>query len=155
MIPDENNRVEWFEYIVSRSMVKFKNDIANAVKQFQNNEIILKTDKNVPHGRTEKKRGVYSLTAREYLEQVLKLDRLINSKLTELSRLRHNMESLSSPVLSPDKVRSGGVNTSMSTVDKIIDLERTIDGEIDKLIDLKADIRRKINCVCNPDFITV
>ena len=95
------------------------------------------------------------MTAREYLEQVLKLDRLINSKLTELSRLRHNMESLSSPTLSSDKVRSGGLNNSMSTIDKIMDLERTIDSEIDKLVDLKAEIRSKIDRVYNPDFITV
>lgn len=95
------------------------------------------------------------MTAKEYLKQVEKINRLINSKLTELSRLRHNMESLSSPTLSADKVRSSGVNNSMSTVDKIMDLERTIDSEIDKLIDLKAEIHKKIHCICNPDFITL
>ena len=94
------------------------------------------------------------MTAREYLEQIPKLDRLINSKLTELSRLKLNAASLCSVPLS-DKVCSGGVNNSMSTVEKIIDLEKIIEKEIDELIDLKSEIHRKIKCVYNFNLTTV
>ena len=94
------------------------------------------------------------MTAREYLEQIPKLDRLINSKLTELSRLKLNAASFCSVPLS-DKVCSGGVNNSMSTIEKIIDLEKIIEKEIDELIDLKSEIHRKIKCVYNFNLTTV
>lgn len=94
------------------------------------------------------------MTAKEYLEQIPKLDRLINSKLTELSRLKLNAASLCSVPLF-DKVCSGGVNNSMSTVEKIIDLEKIIKKEIDELIDLKSEIHKKIKCVYNFNLTTV
>ena len=56
-----------------------------------------------------------------------------------------------------DKVCSGGVNNSnsMSTIEKIIDLEKIIKKEIDELIDLKSEIHRKIKCVYNFNLTTV
>lgn len=94
------------------------------------------------------------MTAKEYLNQVQKIDKLINAKQTELYHLRLNATSVSSPQLS-DKVQSSGTNNSMSTVDKIIDLNNFINNEIDKLVDTKAEIHKRIQCVYNPDFIAL
>ena len=94
------------------------------------------------------------MTAMEYLSQVQKIEKLINAKQTELCRLRLDAASVSSPAFS-DKVQSGRTNNTMSTVDKIIDLNNFINEEIDKLIDAKAEIHKKIQCVYNPDFIAL
>lgn len=97
--------------------------------------------------------GGSPLTAREYLNQVGALDALINAKLAEISRLRANAENVSG-VKYGDKVQSCG-NSSMRVIDRIIDLERAINEEIDALIELKAEVRDSISRVYNPRFVTI
>ena len=94
-------------------------------------------------------RGVDDLTAKEYLNQARTLDMLINSRQNELYKLRLMAKSVSSPKLG-EKVKSGGGNNAMSVVDKIIDMQRQINDEIDKLVDLKAEIRRRIAMLDDP-----
>lgn len=94
------------------------------------------------------------MTAREYLQQARTLDLLINAKQDELYALRLTATSVSSPVLG-DKVKSGSTNSAMRIVDKIIALQETINEEIDRLVDLKAEMREKIARVYNPQLIAV
>lgn len=94
------------------------------------------------------------MTAKEYLNQAKSLDMLINAKQSELYKLKLMATSISSPQIS-DKVQSGGENSAMHIVDKIIDLQNIINEEIDKLVDLKVEIRNKIENVYNLDFITL
>lgn len=79
---------------------------------------------------------------------------LINAKQDELYALRLTATSVSSPVLG-DKVKSGSTNSAMRIVDKIIALQETINEEIDRLVDLKAEMREKIARVYNPQLIAV
>lgn len=94
------------------------------------------------------------MTAREYLAQVSELDALINAKLSEISRLRLSAESISAVKYDGEKVQSSE-KSSMRIIDRIIDLEHTINDEIDTLIKLKAEVRDSINKVYHPRFITI
>lgn len=89
------------------------------------------------------------MTAKEYLQQARTLDMLINAKQDELYALRLTATSVSSPMLG-DKIRSGGTNSAMQIVDKIIVLQETINNEIDKLIDLKTEIHSRIEQLSDP-----
>lgn len=99
-------------------------------------------------------KGEDNLTAKEYLQQARSLDMLINAKQDELYALRLTATSVFSPALG-DKVKSGGTNNTMQIVDKIIALQETINREIDRLVDLKAEMREKIARVYNPQLIAV
>ena len=94
------------------------------------------------------------MTAKEYLKRAKMLNKEINTKQIELDGLRLNATSISSPPTT-EKIQSNGKNDSMRTIDKIIDLENTINLEIDRLVDLKAEIRDKIAQTYNPIFISI
>lgn len=94
------------------------------------------------------------MTAREYLGQIRALDDLINAKQGELYRLRLSATSVSSPTFG-DKVHQGGDNRSMLIIDKIIAMQEEINAEINRLVDLKAEIREKISRVYNPQFVAL
>ena len=85
------------------------------------------------------------MTAREYLSQAFHIDQRINSKLSQVMRLREtatNCTATLSDMPRPD---------SPNTICKIVDLEREINEDIDRLVDLKAEARRVINAVSDPD----
>ena len=79
---------------------------------------------------------------------------LINAKQDELYALRLTATSVRGPLFG-DKVKSGSTNNAMQIVDKIIALQETINEEIDRLVDLKAEMREKIEKVYNPQFIAL
>lgn len=92
------------------------------------------------------------MTAKEYLKQSYRLNELINSDLEELQNLRDLSKSISSPVYE-EKI-SGTRNTDppfVRYVGKIIDLEKQIQQEVDRLVKLKSDIREAINQMQNID----
>lgn len=84
-----------------------------------------------------------------YLRKARELDTLVHTKLSEIDRLRELAECLSSPRMG-DKVSSNKGNTSMQTVDKIVDLQAEIKNEIAELVNLIAEIHAKIEQLENP-----
>lgn len=84
-----------------------------------------------------------------YLEKARELDTLVHTKLNEIDRLRELAECLSSPKLG-ERVSSSKDNTSMQTVDKIVDLQAEVDKEIAVLVDLIAEIHTKIELLEDP-----
>lgn len=78
-----------------------------------------------------------------YLRKARELDTLVHTKLSEIDRLRELAECLSSPKLG-ERVTSSNGNTSMQTVDKIVDLQAEIDKEIAVLVGLIAEIHSAI-----------
>ena len=88
-----------------------------------------------------------NLTAKQYLRQAYRLNELINSDLAELEQLKVLSMSVSSPNLSG--MPSGGTRNTepafVRAIEKIIDLEKVIDAEIDRFVDLKKEIRQVIN----------
>lgn len=89
------------------------------------------------------------MTAKQYLRQAYRLNELINSDLAELEQLKVLANSVSSPNLSG--MPSGGSRNTepafVRAIEKIYDLEKVIDAEIDRFVDLKKEIRSVINQV--------
>lgn len=86
---------------------------------------------------------------KRYLRQARELDMLIHTKQAEQERLRELAEGLSSPQIG-DRVSASKGNTSMQTVDKIVDLQAEIDKEITELVDMIAEIHAKIERLSDP-----
>lgn len=93
------------------------------------------------------------MNAKQYLKQAYRLNELINSDLAELDQLRALSTSVSSPNLFG--MPSGGSRNTepafVRCIDKIIDLEKVIDAEIDRLVALKKEIREVINQIPDND----
>lgn len=89
------------------------------------------------------------MEAKQYLGQTYWLDQRINSKLIQLSLLRSNALNITSNI-NEVSVQTSHDNTKMEkTMLKIIQQEREIDDEIDRLIDLKTEIKKVIGKVPN------
>jgi len=88
------------------------------------------------------------MRAKEYLSQALWLDQRINTKLEQLATLRSLAMKVTAN-LTAEKVSGGkDVKSPMAnTIAKIVDLEREINGDIDRLVGLKAEIQETISQV--------
>ena len=92
------------------------------------------------------------MTAKEYLSQAYRLDQRINSNIEEISRLREMVCSISSPSWEEKVQTSRHTDASfVRCLEKIMDLEKVVNGEIDTLVDLKRQIRTTIESVPNTD----
>lgn len=91
------------------------------------------------------------MTAKEYLQQAYKLDRLIDSHLEEVRSLRDLATGLSSPALG-EKVQTSvsGDASFVKTVESIIRMENRINEEIDQLVALKEQIHNTLMTVRDP-----
>ena len=92
------------------------------------------------------------MNAKEYLNQVYRIDNRINSLVLELDDLRSRADSIGGSsfgdkVQNSPKQEAGFVNSVL----KIIELENYISSQIDKLIDLKKEISAAIDAVQNID----
>lgn len=84
------------------------------------------------------------MNAREYLGQAYLLDQRINSKLIQLSLLRSNALNMTANIKDINVQTSGDNSKMENAVLKIMQQEKEIDDEIDRLVDLKAEIRKVI-----------
>ncbi len=93
------------------------------------------------------------MTNKEYLQQLHKINDLIESDLEEISKLRHLSTSLQSPGVREGV--SGAAASSETTytrcIQKICDLEGVINREVDRFVDLKSEARAAINLLIDPN----
>lgn len=91
------------------------------------------------------------MNAKQYLKQAYRLNELIESNQEELTALRESASSIPGIDYSKDKIQSGSVGDAGFTniVAKIIEIENSINADINKLFDLKLQIRTVINSVEN------
>lgn len=92
------------------------------------------------------------MTAKEYLKQAYRLDHRINSDIAEMERLREMASSVSSPGF--EEHFNPNRNTEapfIHCMEKVWELQQKINKEIDKLIDLKDQMRDVIDKVDNAD----
>ena len=93
------------------------------------------------------------MTAKQYLSQAYRLNERINSDLSGLDRLRDLAISLSS--VNYDGIRVSSTRRTEEpfekTTCKIIDAEKKINAEIERLVDLKAEISGAISQLANVD----
>ena len=95
------------------------------------------------------------MTAKEYLEQTFTLDHRINCMLEQQSTLKE-LATRTTHVLRQDVVdQTRDVHAREEIIAKIIDMEREIDAEIDRLVDTKRVIRQVIGQVENPVYQTL
>ena len=91
------------------------------------------------------------MNAKEYLSQAMHIDQRINSKLEQVTRLRENAANCTAALSDTLRPDSPNQQRMEETICKIVDLEREINEDIDRLVDLKAEARRVINAVSDPD----
>lgn len=91
------------------------------------------------------------MTAKEYLSQAFHIDQRINSKLSQVMRLREAATICTATLSDMPRPDSSNQQRMADTICKIVDLEREINEDIDRLVDLKAEARRAINAVSDPD----
>ena len=91
------------------------------------------------------------MNAKEYLSQVMYIDQRINSKLEQVTRLRENVTNCTATLSDMPRPDSPNKQRMEETICKIVDLEHEINADIDRLVDLKAEARKAINAVTDPD----
>ena len=91
------------------------------------------------------------MTAKEYLSQAFHIDQRISSKLSQVMRLREAATNCTATLSDMPRPDSPSRRQMTDTICKIVDLEREINEDIDRLVDLKAEARRVINAVSDPD----
>lgn len=89
------------------------------------------------------------MTPKEYLQQYRNAEDSINAKLDQIHKLRE-LATKTTQTLTADNVQSSGSEDKISSiVSKIVDMEREVDDEIDKLHDVKKHVQDVISAVPN------
>lgn len=95
------------------------------------------------------------MTTKEYLNQVDRLNRMIDNKLAEIYQLKTLVCSISVATDS-EKVKSSGSQDKMGdTIAKIVDMEKEADEMIDKMLDIKKKIVKQIESIKNTNYYDV
>ncbi len=92
------------------------------------------------------------MTALEYLSQAYRLDDRINSYIAEASHLRKLACSVGSPGYEEKHDPNHPTEAPfVRTLEKLWQMEEKINSEIDRLVDLKEQMRKVIETVPDPD----
>lgn len=91
------------------------------------------------------------MTTKEYLNKMRTLDRLIDSKLEQIDRLRSLSERVTT-TLSFTPKGAGGANRTEYCIERIWQLEKEVTEDIDRLVDMKSGIRGAIERVENDKY---
>lgn len=95
------------------------------------------------------------MTTKDYLNQISRLNRMINNKLTEITQLRELSCSISA-IGSEEKVKSSSDPDKIgSTYAKIDEMERNLDKTIDEYTDKKNLIIRQIDSIEDEDYYNI
>lgn len=95
----------------------------------------------------QRKRGAYSLTAREYLNQAYIIDRRINITLAKADRMKKSLYGRGQQ-LNDISLKSGNSNDAVGkTIAKVMEYEEKANELIDKLITARLEIESVIQLV--------
>lgn len=97
------------------------------------------------------------MEAKEYLQQLQRLDTVINQKIKELGDLRLKSRSVGSIDYSKERVQTSpsGDAPFVKLIGRIIDLEQEINAEIDAFVDDKHKIINQIQGLKNSKYIEI
>lgn len=97
------------------------------------------------------------MKAKEYLQQLQRLDTVINQKIKELGDLRLKSKSTGSIDYSKERVQTSpsGDAPFVKLIGRIVDLEEEINAEIDRYVDEKHRIINQIQGLKNSDYISL
>ena len=92
------------------------------------------------------------MTAKEYLKQAYRLDHRIDSEIAEMERLREMAVSIGSPGFEEHYDPNHATEAPfVHALEKVWKMEEKINSEIDRLVDLKEQIRSVIEAVSDPN----
>ena len=91
------------------------------------------------------------MSAKEYLSQAMYIDQRINSKLEQVMTLRETATKATATLTDMPRSDSPILQSMENTIVKIVDLENEINRDIDRLVDLKAEVRQLIAALENPE----
>ena len=95
------------------------------------------------------------MTAKEYLGQLIDLDKDIDRKQQRLATLRDIVVN-TTPTYGGETVQhSREKNPLEKIMTKIVDLDREIDKDIDRLVDFKAEVWEQLEVLNNERYIRV
>lgn len=97
------------------------------------------------------------MKAKEYLQQLQRLDTMINQKIKELGDLRLMSQSVGGIDYSKERVQfsPSGDAPFVKPVLRMIELEQEINAEIDRFVDEKHEIINQIQALQNPKHIDI
>ncbi len=97
------------------------------------------------------------MEAKEYLQQLYRLDTVINQKIRELDDLRSKSQSIKSIDYSKDyiQINFSGDAPFVNLIGRIIELEGEINAEIDTFVDEKHKIINQIQALKNSKYIEI
>lgn len=97
------------------------------------------------------------MKAKEYLQQLQRLDTVINQKIKEVHDLRLQTQGIGGLDYSKERVQSSpsGDAPFVKPICRIIDLEAEINAEIDRFVDEKHKIINQIQALQNPKHIDI
>lgn len=97
------------------------------------------------------------MKAKEYLQQLQRLDTMINQKIKELGDLRLMSQSVGGIDYSKERVQSSpsGDAPFVKPVLRMIELEQEINAEIDRFVDKKHEIINQIQALQNQKHIDI
>ena len=88
------------------------------------------------------------MQAKEFLNKIRHIDMMIDCKLEQTSNLRSRLTSIN--VTMGESVQSSlDTDKFTNTISKIVELEKEINDDIDKLVDLKSIARKAIESLDN------
>ena len=92
------------------------------------------------------------MAAKDYLSQAFRIDQRINAKLEQVAALRALATKATSTLSDMPRPDTPNVCRMSDIIAKIIDAEDEINAEIDRLVDLKREMREVIGAVTNPEY---
>lgn len=95
------------------------------------------------------------MKAREYLQQLRKMDLMIINKKTQILFLWDMARSITSTLKEVNVQGSGSADPMADTVAKIVDLQTEIKADIDHYVEAKLEAIRLINMVDNDEYISI
>lgn len=93
--------------------------------------------------------------AQEFLQQIELCDTHITNKLEELDRLNSLLTKITTSLSMAPAHGSGNQDKVGNAIAKIVDLEKEINDEIDHYVDKKAEVKRVLDRIKNPDQLKV
>ena len=92
------------------------------------------------------------MTAKEYLGQAYRLDQHINSKLQQIEVLNSLTQRVTVAYGGEVVSHTRNVTSMQDTIDRLMEAEKELNQEIDRLVDLKAQIAQTISQVHNDSY---
>ena len=92
------------------------------------------------------------MTAKEYLSQAYRIDQRINAKLEQVERLRALTRKATVSYGGETVSHTRNVSALEDSIHRLMEAENELNGEIDRLVDLKRDIHRLLQRVREPEL---